>query len=173
DQGVEDMAQHRRRGNGIVVGRVERQRPLGNGGHDLAAARGRASGNRCQRRQAERRSEQAAAGGKKLPPAQSLCALRRVHASPPTIMAREPSADEVRLRPPRSPSRAMPPGCGPEGGPAGDVVSEGEQRSSQSPGGAAVITPPPRWEGRVGGLSEREVAEFLAAPWNGRLATVT
>ena len=36
-----------------------------------------------------------------------------------------------------------------------------------------MITPPPRWEGRVGGLSEREVAEFLAVPWNGRLATVT
>src|SRR5437588_11215778 len=41
------------------------------------------------------------------------------------------------------------------------------------PGGAVVITPPPRWEGRVGGLSEREIAEFLAVPWNGRLATVT
>ena len=36
-----------------------------------------------------------------------------------------------------------------------------------------MILQPPPWEGRTGGLSAREIAEFLAAPWNGRLATVT
>ena len=36
-----------------------------------------------------------------------------------------------------------------------------------------MISQPPPWEGRTGGLSDREIAEFLAAPWNGRLATVT
>ena len=36
-----------------------------------------------------------------------------------------------------------------------------------------MATPPPSWEGRIGGLSDREIAEFLAAPWNGRLATIT
>ncbi len=36
-----------------------------------------------------------------------------------------------------------------------------------------MITSPPPWEGRTGGLTDPEIAEFLAAPWNGRLATIT
>jgi PPOX class probable F420-dependent enzyme len=36
-----------------------------------------------------------------------------------------------------------------------------------------MSTSPPPWEGRIGGLSDQEIAEFLAAPWNGRLATIT
>ena len=36
-----------------------------------------------------------------------------------------------------------------------------------------MFTQPMPWEGRSGGLSDREMAEFLAAPWNGRLATIT
>lgn len=31
----------------------------------------------------------------------------------------------------------------------------------------------PPWEGRIGGLTADEVVEFLSAPWNGRLATIT
>src|SRR2546425_1321936 len=36
-----------------------------------------------------------------------------------------------------------------------------------------MIAQPPPWEGRTGGLSHRETAEFMAVPWNGRLATLT
>ncbi len=35
------------------------------------------------------------------------------------------------------------------------------------------MTTSPSWEGRNGGLTDQEIAEFLAAPWNGRLATTT
>lgn len=36
-----------------------------------------------------------------------------------------------------------------------------------------MLAQPPPWEGRIGGLSAQEMAEFLAAAWNGRLATIT
>jgi PPOX class probable F420-dependent enzyme len=35
------------------------------------------------------------------------------------------------------------------------------------------MSPSPPWEGRVGGLSRQEIAEFLEGPWNGRVATIT
>lgn len=34
------------------------------------------------------------------------------------------------------------------------------------------INQTPPWEGRIGGLTADEIAEFLSAPWNGRLAWI-